>query len=99
MTTKVVKLITGEELLADVTDNSDGSLVLTNPMLIMPRNDGLGMVPWPLLVNYESTYSVTIYERGIICLYEPRAEVVNAYKQQTGGIITAPAGALDMLGK
>lgn len=95
METKIIKLISGEEILADI-EIHERHVVLDQPMILVMKQEGLGMVPWLMLA---ADSQVSIGKDKIIMMYNARTEIVNNYKQQIGGIVTAPATALDTTGK
>lgn len=93
MEVKVVKLVTGEEVLANVIER-DNSVKLNQPMLLLVSPEGLRIIPWLMLGDNSD---VEISMDKVIVVYKPKAEIINGYKQQTGGIVTAPATALNNL--
>jgi hypothetical protein len=101
MSVKMVKLVSGEEVLCKIEEHGDTVTLKTPVVLVMQRDEsgqplGLGMQPWLLLAQKPE---VTIALDKIILQYVPRAEIVNQYNELTGSIVTAPAGALDSKGK
>ena len=95
MTIKMVKLVTGEDLLADVTEE-ENKITLKEPMALIMQGQGLQMVPWLMLAKVQE---VTFDRSKTVLTYEPKDELVSAYQQQTGHIVTAPANVLDTKGK
>ena len=97
MTTKSFKLVSGEEIIADVVNSTSDFVQLKNPMVMVIVGEGqLGMMPWlPLAEKPE----VMIKEVNILLSYIPKQDLINHYKRQSGGIVTAGAGALNQLPK
>ena len=95
MQTKCIKLVSGEEILTEVLSESSDIIYIKNPVvMIMAREGQLAIVPWlPLAEKQECS----IKKSDIILSYIPKQDLVNHYKQQTGGIVTAPAGVLNRL--
>jgi len=92
---KIIKLVTGEEVLSEVKDLPDG-VVLIKPMMLVMQQQGLQMVPWLMLAKEQK---IKILKDKIVMQYEAKAELVSAYQQQVTGIVTAPANAIDGKGK
>lgn len=47
MNIKMLKLVSGEEVLCDITDEGKNSITCKNPCLILPTKEGqLAIVPW-----------------------------------------------------
>jgi len=87
MDVKIVKLVTGELLLAGIQAENDKEVLLDQPMGLMMQPEGLGMAPWLLAADEKA--QATISKSHVLVIYETRNELVNAYKEQTGGIVTA----------
>jgi len=95
MRTKSFKLISGEEVLADVINETNEFVQLRNPVVLGMVGEGqLGMISWMPLAEKQE---VTLQTRNIMMSYVPKQDLINHYKQRTGGIVTAPAGVLNEL--
>jgi hypothetical protein len=94
MGVKGFKLITGDEIMGDVTNETGEYVQLKNPVALAMAREGLALIPWlPIADRPECV----INTRNIIVSYVPQKELINHYKQQTGGIVTAGVGALNQL--
>ena len=93
---KIIKLITGENLISEVDDLND-KVRLNKPMMLgMNQERQLSMMKWLELSKEDN---VMISKDMIVMMYEPINELTNGYQQQTGGIVTAPANVLNEKGK
>lgn len=83
---KIIKLVTGEELVAEVSESATG-VVLKNPQKFMLTAEGLASMPLiPLSKDKEYTISVS----HILLTAEPEDDIKNAYNSQYGsGIVVA----------
>jgi len=80
---KFFKLVTGEELIAEVEDTSSKEEVkfeLSNPFKLMMTQQGLTMVPYPARLLFLNVQHVTLYG-------EAADELANVYHEATGGIV------------
>lgn len=95
MGTKCIKLISGEEIITDVTNETPTAISFKNPVCLMVVGEGqMALVPWlPLAEKSDFIISAD----RVMLTYVPKTDLVNAYKQKTGGIVTAGAGALNQL--
>lgn len=89
------RTLAGEEVLAEIVSQDNDTITIKNPIImVMTATRELAGVPWfPLAASKDFTISKT----HLLVMYTPNQEVIANYKQQTGGIITAPAGALTQL--
>jgi len=95
MSIKIVKIVSSEELLADVEEEGN-KITLKEPVVLVAGQQGIQMVPWLMLAKKQE---VTFDCSKVILSYEPKAELVSAYQQQMGHIVTAPANTLNSKGE
>ena len=91
---KILRLSTGEDVIAKVTNNSDaGTVTLKQPFVIIPHQQGPGK-PVQLMMTLYSPYSkdntVDIKEANVISTVEPKEEILASYQQNTSSILTQP---------
>ena len=86
---KVLKLITGEEVIARVSTESSNLLILDKPMILqmMPANQqgqvGFAIVPWLMAGNSEK---ITISIEHILAEDEVKSEVEKNYLANVTGL-------------
>jgi hypothetical protein len=94
MATLIIKMITGEEVIAEAEPSAHGYLELTNAMTIIARPDEsgnvrMGMVPF---AQFTTDKKVRVYPHAIMADYEPALEILNQYNRLFGtGIQIATA--------
>jgi hypothetical protein len=96
MTIKVLKLVTGEEVMGDI-DVANASLAVTNAVNIIAQPDPsgkmrVGMAPF---AAFTADKVVHIYPHAIIADYEPALDILNEYNRVFGSGIQI-ATAADM---
>ncbi len=91
MNIKIVKLITGEEVICEYKEEND-IVILENPIIIsiVPSEEGIGIaltLPW-MLVSGERIFELN--KNHILCSVDPPEELSNQYSSQFGsGIVIA----------
>jgi len=85
MDVKIIRLISGEDIIAEVATSGNTCLELKNPMLIGLTEQGLGTAPLSLVAD---TKEVSIKREHILFVAPPEEEILNAYKSKFGGIVT-----------
>ena len=89
---KVVKLVTGEELVVEITEENKSSITFKNPVAsVLQRSQqtggaALGFMPWMHATNGP----FVIEKSKIICVAEVAEEVRNGYNQIFGAGIVVP---------
>lgn len=85
---KLLKLITGEELIAEVTEQ-ENSLELKTAVRVLFTHEGVGMVPYALLAKSDK---IVVGKNHVIFEAELDDEAKNAYNAQFGsGIVVSGA--------
>ena len=88
---KVVKLVSGEELVVEITGEVGDAVTFKNPLLaILQRTKtgegALGFMPWMHAANGP----FTVNRNNIVCIAEVADEVKNGYNQIFGAGIVVP---------
>ena len=50
---KLIRLITGEEIIAEVLDWKNGVMIIQNALVIIPQQGQVGFAPWATVINPE----------------------------------------------
>ena len=91
MNVKLIKMWSGEDVIADLVKETDDSIVIFNPIVVVPAGQlgQVGLAPWsPLLKGKDTELEVT---RGyVVYINEPQEEFVSNYRQMFTGIATPP---------
>ena len=89
---KVVKLVSGEELVVEITEENDSSVTFKNPVAaVLQRSQqtggaALGFMPW----MHAADGPFTVDRSKIICTGNVADEVKNGYNQIFGAGIVVP---------
>jgi len=93
MSIRGIKLVTGEEVIADVENSGDNRYKLNNPVqlrVVPPSVAGgspsMGFMPFPSFGKESS--SVIVEPLHVVYMYEPVEDIVSNYKSFFSGIIT-----------
>ena len=88
MNVKLIRMWSGEDVVADLMEEKEDTIVLTNPIVAIPNGQGtLGFAPWsPLLVEKDTPLEVV---RGyVVYINDPQESIVEQYEQQFSPIKT-----------
>jgi hypothetical protein len=100
---KILKLLTGEELLAEVTETAPipNGLIIKNPVRIVvmpnkmdPKTPNVGFAPW---AEFSEQKTFTIDKSHVLCIIDPIKEFINQYNSMFGGLVV-PTSNLIMPG-
>lgn len=92
MEVKLIKLITGEDILAGVEMYAESYIQVSKPMsLAMHPEKGLVLMKF---TPYAKTEEVTFDRTAILCVLDPQDAIADHYKELTGAIITPKQGII-----
>ena len=92
MTIKLLRLKSGEDVVAEVEENEE-FIMLESPAVIMPMGDARGgnvqwgFTPWAM---FSSDKKIQIQRDWVVFISEPAKDIVNNYRQAFGSGIVVP---------
>jgi predicted enzyme related to lactoylglutathione lyase len=93
MTIKLIRLTSGEEVIATITDESNDSITFEKPVALYAAEEGkLGFMPYVPYTKAED--GLTIKGVHILFTVDPVDDVLNQYKEATGSIVTPNQGII-----
>jgi len=88
MNVKVIRMSSGEDVVADVLEDKEESLVLMNPIVAVTAGNGqLGFAPWSPLLRRE-VKELEINKKWIIYIAEVNDELVEQFEEMFSPIQT-----------
>lgn len=91
MNVALIKMGSGEDVVAELVREEDDVLVINNPIVMVPQGQQVGFAPWsPFLAD--SVNELVIRRSYVVYVSEPKAEVAKNYTEIFSPIIT-PKGA------
>lgn len=94
MSVLITRLITGEEILGDITQANDDTCIINNPVHIAASQNpstskiDIHMAPF---VPLSAEKNITIHLKNVLCQYEPVLEIKNKYSTMFGSGIIIPS--------
>lgn len=98
----VLKFMSGEEVLGRFQSEDDNTITLTKAFTIIlqntPQGRAIGLTPAVLIADPEQEHPYR--KAALVITIKPPLEhpVVQAYQQQTSGIVQAPSSLISSLG-
>ena len=89
---KLIKLITGEDIVAGIEDYDVNDVTVSKPhSLAMHPERGLVLMKF---TPYAKTDEVKFDRTSILCILDPQDQIANHYKDLVGAIITPHQGII-----
>ena len=91
MDVKLIKLVTGEEILAEVISSDDNTITIGNAVaaVLQPSRDGaltVGFIPWGTLSKQNKVIGMS----QVVYTSIPEEDVRNQFASMFSGIVTPP---------
>ena len=90
MNVKLIRMWSGEDVIADLIKENDDSIVIQNPIFAVPQGEGqVGFAPWsPLLKGRDIEIDVTM--RYVVYITDTQDDIIDQYKEMYAPIATPP---------
>ena len=90
---KVLKMVTGEDLIAECKDSDNGNLILKNPCIMVPAKDGgIGIAPWAFMSKDAET-GLEIDKDKVVFMSQPVDEFEEQYNKVFSPVV-APSSKI-----
>ena len=91
MNVKLIKMWTGEDVIADLVKETDDTVVITNPIMVVPTGDKgqIGLAPWSPIIKGKDV-EIEVTRRYVVYINEPQEEIVSNYRKMFTGSATPP---------
>ena len=81
MNVKLIRMQSGEDVVTDLISETAETLVISNPIVLVPGRDGtVGFAPWSPVIHPD-VKELSIRSSYIVYMTEPNDDVVNNYNQ------------------
>ena len=87
MNVKLIRVVTGEEVVAEVVSETDDTITVQNALVVLPTNNGVGFAPWATVVSKDDP-EITVSRNHLVYVAEVQEDVSSKYKEMFGNIIT-----------
>ena len=87
---KIIKMITGEDLITEIKETTDDSYVVKNPCVLIPTKDGYGIAPWAFM-SKDSESGIEIPKDKVVFIADPLDEFANQYNTAFGSGVAIPS--------
>tara|TARA_Y100000004_G_scaffold48926_1_gene53893 strand:+ start:284 stop:571 length:288 start_codon:yes stop_codon:yes gene_type:complete len=93
MNVKLIRMWSGEDVVADLIEEKEDSVVFINPIVAVPTGNGqMGFAPWSPLLK-EKGQELEVTKKYIVYISETQEEIEEQY-QQMFSVIQAPTKKL-----
>ena len=83
MTVKLVRMWSGEDVIADIVKEDSDSIVITNPIVAVPsqQQGQIAFAPWSPLLQKDK---LEITKKYVVYIGDPQEEIIEQYNSMFG---------------
>lgn len=86
---RLFRIVTGEEVVAEVVSETDTTITVQNGLVVLPTNNGVGFAPWATVINKDKP-EITMSRNHIVYIAEVQEDVANKYNEMFGSKLVMP---------
>ncbi len=86
---KLLRIVTGEEVIAELVSESDENITVQNGLVVLPTNNGVGFAPWATVISKENP-EITVSRKHVVYIAEVQEEVGKKYNEMFGSKLITP---------
>ena len=79
MNVKLLRIITGEEVIAELVAEEETSITVKNGLVVMPNANGVGFAPWATVISKRKP-EIVVDRKFIVYMVECEDNVVEKYE-------------------
>ena len=87
MNVKLIRIITGEEVVAELVEENAASITVRNGLVCLPSAQSVGFAPWATVID-KLNPDITVSKDHVVYIAEVDPTVKNKYSEMFGGITT-----------
>jgi|TARA_B100000900_G_C20182842_1_gene554639 membrane-anchored protein YejM (alkaline phosphatase superfamily) len=89
MNCKLIRIVTGEEIIAEVLEETASYIKIQNALVVIPSAQNVGFAPWATVISKEDP-EIEIQKNHIVYVVEIQEDVANKYNEMFGSKLQLP---------
>ena len=86
---KLFRIVTGEEVIAEVVSECDSSFKIKNGLVVLPTGQSVGFAPWASVIDKDSP-ELIVSRKHIVYIAEVDSSVKKKYNEIYGSKLITP---------
>ena len=89
MNVKLFRIITGEEVIAELLSEDDTTVTVQNGLVVLPTGQSVGFAPWATVIN-EDNPEIVMSKTHVVYIVEVASSVKKKYNELYGSKLITP---------
>ena len=86
---KLIRVVTGEEVIAELVSETDDTITVQNGLVVLPNGQSFGFMPWATVIDRDKP-EITLDRKHVIYIAEVDPTVTKKYNELYGSKIITP---------
>ena len=86
---KLLRIVTGEEVIAELVSEDDTTITVKNGLVVLPTNNGVGFAPWATVIDTDNP-DITMSKQHVVYVAAVQEDVSKKYNQMFGSKLITP---------
>ena len=86
---KLIRISTGEEIIAEVLSETDDSITVQNGLVVLPSAQGVGFAPWATVISKDEP-EITVKKNFVVYIAAVQDDVAQKYNEMFGSKLVTP---------
>jgi len=87
---KLIRIVTGEEIIAEVLSETDDTITVQNGLVVLPNAQGVGFAPWATVISKDEP-EITMKKTFIVYIAAVQDDVAQKYNEMFGSKLVTPS--------
>ena len=89
MNVKLFRIITGEEVVAELVDETDTTVTVKNGLVVLPTGQQVGFAPWATVIDKDNP-EITVSKTHVVYIAELDEGICKKYNEIYGSKLVTP---------
>jgi membrane-anchored protein YejM (alkaline phosphatase superfamily) len=89
MNCKLIRIVTGEEIIAEVLSETDDTITVQNGLVVLPSAQGVGFAPWATVISKDEP-EIEMSKNHIVYVVALQDDVSKKYNEMFGSKLITP---------
>lgn len=86
---KLIRLVTGEEIIAELISEDENSITVKNGLVVIPNGQGVGFAQWATVIDPDNP-EVTVKQQHVVYIVPVQEDVSSKYNEMFGSKLVTP---------
>ena len=86
---KLIRIVTGEEIIAELLEETESYIKVQNGLVVIPSTQGVGFAPWATIISKEKP-EITLDMKHVVYVAEVDEGVKKKYNSMYGSKLVTP---------